>query len=444
MVLIIDDEKKFADLLARILTIENYEVLCANDAKTAMGLLAKYNFEAIICDVKLPDAYGVDLVKRLLSINPQAAIILLTAFGNVPDAVQAVKNGAYHYLVKGDNNNQIIPILAQAIRETQTKYAQNAPASGSSTANNHTVPIVAHSEPMKKAVALADKVSKTDTTVLLRGETGTGKEVFTQYIHSQSTRAQKPFVAVNCGAIGKDILESELFGYKAGAFTGAIKDKKGLLHAANGGTLFLDEVGEMSLDLQTKLLRVLETQTFTPVGDHQTQRVDIRVISATHRDLKQAAEEGKFRLDLYYRLVVFEIYLPPLRERKADILPLAGTFISQLSTKMNRKGLKMSADFEQKLQSHSWLGNVRELKNVIERAIVLSDDNQLGVETLPLDWNDDNKHKLSSSFELAAVEKQHIVKILAFTQHNKAETARLLNIGLTTLYRKLEEYKIPK
>jgi len=439
-VLIIDDEKKFADLLARILTIENYRVKCAHDAKSALLLLAREHIEAIICDVKLPDAYGVELVTKLLKLAPNAAIILLTAFGNIPDAVQAVKNGAYQYLVKGDDNNQIIPILAEAIRKKKENNPIQAPAH---IGENENRAIIATNELMQTAIQLANRVAKTTTTVLLRGETGTGKEVFAQYIHAQSTRAQKPLIAVNCGALGKDILESELFGYKAGAFTGAIKDKKGLLQAAEGGTLFLDEVGEMSPDLQTKLLRVLETQTFTPVGGQTPQRIDVRFISATHRDLKQSAAQGSFRLDLYYRLVVFEILLPPLRERKGDILPLAETFIAQLSTKMNRKGLKMSPAFEQKLLAHQWQGNVRELKNVIERAIILSDDCLLSPDVLPLDWEVGEQNP-TTSFELAEVEKQHILKILAFTQYNKTETARLLNIGLTTLYRKLEEYKIAK
>ncbi len=245
-ILIIDDEEKFAKLLSRILILEDYEVACAPNAKTGLALLTKninfnITFDAIICDVKLPDAYGVDLVKKLLALAPDTAIILLTAYGNVPDAVQTVKNGAYHYLVKGDNNNQIIPILAQAINEKQTVEIKNNGNNVKEIDNKNL--IIGQSQILQKALVLAQKVAKTDTTVLLRGETGTGKEVFSQYIHAQSQRAAQPFVAVNCGAISKDILESELFGYKAGAFTGANKDKKGWLHAANHGTLFLDEVG---------------------------------------------------------------------------------------------------------------------------------------------------------------------------------------------------------
>lgn len=288
---------------------------------------------------------------------------------------------------------------------------------------------------------MATKVAKSNATVLLTGETGTGKEVFAQFIHQNSTRAQKALIAVNCSALGKDILESELFGYKAGAFTGAQKDKKGLLNAADGGTIFLDELGEMSPELQAKLLRVIETQSFIAVGDTKTQHIDVRWLAATHRNLKQEAANGNFRLDLYYRLSVFEVNLPALRDRKIDINALATTFISQICNKMNKPILKMSSDFLDKLQHYQWQGNIRELKNIIERAVILTDTTVINIDVLPPNWWQQYENNLHS-FELAEVEKLHILKILEHTNHNKTETARLLGIGLTTLYRKLDDFKI--
>ena len=437
-ILIIDDEDKFRKLLARILIIENYKVQEAATAKAALQLLEKQHFHAIICDVKLPDAHGVDLVKLLKQQQPATAIILLTAYGNITDGVQAVKNGAYNYLVKGDNNAQIIPMIAQAIQE------QNTNINNTSNTNIHSTfktQIIGNSATIQAAIKLATKVAKSNATVLLTGETGTGKEVFAQFIHQNSTRAQKALIAVNCSALGKDILESELFGYKAGAFTGAQKDKKGLLNAADGGTIFLDELGEMSPELQAKLLRVIETQSFIAVGDTKTQHIDVRWLAATHRNLKQEAANGNFRLDLYYRLSVFEVNLPALRDRKIDINALATTFISQICNKMNKPILKMSSDFLDKLQHYQWQGNIRELKNIIERAVILTDTTVINIDVLPPNWWQQYENNLHS-FELAEVEKLHILKILEHTNHNKTETARLLGIGLTTLYRKLDDFKI--
>jgi transcriptional regulator with PAS, ATPase and Fis domain len=274
------------------------------------------------------------------------------------------------------------------------------------------------------------------------GETGTGKEVFAQAIHNASARAGKPFMALNCSSFSKELLESEIFGHKAGAFTGAIKDKKGLIEEAGSGTLFLDEIGEMPFELQSKLLRVLETSEFIKVGDTNTTKVDVRFIAATNRDLQQDVKESKFREDLFYRLNVFTISLPPLRERKKDITALAQYFLKIFSAKTNTAVETMSKEFLEHLQQHDWKGNTRELKNVMERAIILANGTELTLENLPLDLqatNFNSKNTLSA-FDLASVEKIHIQRVLIHTKGNKTETAKLLNIGLTTLYRKIEEY----
>jgi transcriptional regulator with PAS, ATPase and Fis domain len=304
--------------------------------------------------------------------------------------------------------------------------------------------ILGHSPLIAEAIGLARKVAPTDATVLLLGETGTGKEVFAQAIHSASKRIGKPFMALNCSAFGKDLLESELFGHKAGSFTSATKDKKGLIEEANLGTLFLDEIGEMHIDLQAKLLRVLETNEFIKVGDTRPTKVNVRIIAATNRDLEQDVKAGRFRDDLFYRLNVFTISLPALRDRKKDIPTIAEFYLKLFSAKGSKRIAGMSREFLDRLQQHEWKGNIRELKNVIERAVILSDGPELTLENLPTDMQIAGIKSTGqlSAFDLASVEKLHIQRVLNHTRGNKTEAARLLNIGLTTLYRKIEEYKL--
>jgi transcriptional regulator with PAS, ATPase and Fis domain len=281
---------------------------------------------------------------------------------------------------------------------------------------------------------------------LLLGETGTGKEVFAQAIHNGSKRAGQAFLPLNCSAFTKDLLESELFGHKAGAFTGAMKDKKGLIEEAHNGTLFLDEIGEMHIDLQSKLLRVLENNEFIKVGDTKPTKVNVRVIAATNRGLQQEVDNGRFREDLFYRLNVFTINLPSLNERKDDIPALAAHYLSLFAAKTNSRLTGMNKDFLSQLQQHSWKGNIRELKNIMERAVILSDGNELTKENLPLEFQQSAPsgadNNTLSAFSLASVEKLHIQRVLNHTRGNKTEAAKLLNIGLTTLYRKIEEYHL--
>jgi transcriptional regulator with PAS, ATPase and Fis domain len=302
--------------------------------------------------------------------------------------------------------------------------------------------IFGNSVPVQQAIALARKVAATDATVLLLGETGTGKEVFAQAIQNNGSRMSKPFLAVNCSAFNKELLESELFGHKAGAFTGAIKDKKGLFEEANGGTIFLDEIGEMPSELQAKLLRILETGEFIKVGDTKTCKVNVRIIAATNRDLQKEIETGHFRSDLFYRLAVFQISLPPLRERINDIPALANYFAAVFAAKTNKPVPVLQKEYLEALQHYNWPGNIRELKNIIERSVILNDEEQLTIKNLPVELRSVNPHSLHSAFELAGAEKLHIQKVLNYTIGNKTEAARLMGIGLTTLYRKIEEYKI--
>jgi DNA-binding NtrC family response regulator len=442
-ILLVDDEDKLRGLLARIIKLEGFTVTEATTLKAALKWLEKEEIDVILCDVKLPDGNGVDFVKEIKSRYVNKEIILLTAYGNITDGVQAMKSGAFDYITKGDDNDKIIPLLNRAIEKVQLqkRIAQLEQQVGNRYGFDS---ILGESVLIKEAVNLAKKVAPTDATVLLLGETGTGKEVFAQAIHNSSKRAGKPFLALNCSAFGKDILESEIFGHKAGAFTGAIKDKKGLIEEADTGTLFLDEIGEMHIELQSKLLRVLEMNEFIKVGDTKPTKVSVRIIAATNRNLQQEVTEGKFREDLFYRLNVFTISLPALCDRKRDIPVLAEYFINLFAQKTNQRIDGMSAGFAEHLQQHNWKGNIRELKNVIERAVILTDSSTLTVESLPVELqiNHPLQQNGISAFDLASVEKLHIQRVLNHTKGNKTETAKLLNLGLTTLYRKIEEYKI--
>lgn len=422
-ILIIDDESSIRMLLGRILELEGYEVLKAKDRLSALGILRKSEVQVILCDVFLPDGNGVDMVPELQKLAPAAKIILLTAHGNIPDGVQAIKNGAFDYIVKGDDNLKIIPIVSRAMDAIAAERKKNGGKSANKGASYSFDKIVGKSALISDAIRQARKVAPIDVPVLINGETGTGKEVFAHAIHNGSTRSGKSFVALNCSAFSRELLESELFGYKAGAFTGAVKDKRGLLEEADHGTLFLDEIGEMAIELQSKLLRVIETGEFMKVGDTKTSKVDVRIISATNRNLKEEIVKGRFREDLYFRLSVFRIELPPLRFRRDDI--------------------PLTAEAEQIITSYSWPGNVRELMNAIEHALIVCED-EITPGDLPIDiLTDDNSHADNNTLlDLKSMERSHIIKVLNYTCGNKTETARLLKIGLTTLYRKIEEYGI--
>ena len=445
-ILIIDDEEKIRSLLARIISLEGFEVIQAPDLKSGLKKIEINDVEVLLCDVKLPDGNGVEFSKLVKEKFPTIEIILLTAFGNIPDGVQAIKNGAFDYITKGDDNNKIIPLLYKATDKVKLnkRVLQLEKQLDQKVSFEN---ILGKSKLIKQAVEAAKKVAYTEATVLLTGETGTGKEVFAQAIHQASKRNKNNFIAVNCSAFSKELLENELFGHKAGAFTGALKDTKGIFEEANNGTVFLDEIGEMPLDLQAKLLRVLESGEFLKLGDNKPIKTDVRIIAATNRDLQKEIESGNFREDLYYRINIFNITLPALRERTVDIEELANYFLTVFATKTNKKIKRISADYLEALKLHSWKGNIRELRNVIERSIILVEGEELTVDSLPNEFqqstsNSQQSAKPLSAFELASAEKIHIQKVMNYTNGNKTETAKLLNIALTTLYRKLEEYKI--
>ena len=441
-ILLIDDEEKLRKLLAKIITLEGFEVIEASDIKSGLKKLDIFDIDVVLCDVKLPDGNGVETAKLIKERFPITEIILLTAYGNIPDGVQAIKNGAFEYITKGDDNNRIIPLLYKACEKVALarRVKQLEKQLGNRLSFDK---IIGSSVSIKSAIALAQKVSITNTTVLLTGETGTGKEVFAQAIHQASPRKERSFVAINCAAFTKDLLENELFGHKAGAFTGATKDQRGLFEEAHLGTIFLDEIGEMAIELQAKILRVLETGEFLKVGDSKPTKVDVRIIAATNRNLEAEIDAEHFRSDLFYRLSVFTIQLPPLRDRVQDIRLLAQYYADIFAVKLNLKPLQMTAEFIAALERNAWRGNIRELKNVIERSVILSENGKLEAESLPFGTNSSKADDmLSSSFSMANIERQHIQRVLQHTNGNKAEAARLLEIGVATLYRKIEEYKM--
>lgn len=443
--LIIDDEDKLRQLLARIIELEweDLEIRQAADLKTGLQQLKQREFDVVISDVKLQDGNGVDFVLEIKKQQPLAEVILMTAYGQISDGVQAIKNGAFDYMTKGDDNNKIIPLLYKAFEKV--KMAKRIAKLEAQVGKKYSFDqIIGQSKELKNAINLAERVAPTDSTVLLLGETGTGKEVFAQAIHYASKRSAKSFVAINCSAFSKDLLESELFGHIAGSFTGAMKDKAGLFEEANLGTIFLDEIGEMPLELQAKILRVLETGEFIKVGESKPTKVNVRVIAATNRNLEKEAEDGLFRADLFYRLSVFNIHLPALKDRPSDIPMLIEFFVGICASKMNMKIPQVDNAYIDAMKNHHWRGNIRELKNVVERSLILMDGDTLTLNSLPYDIQVEKpkSHSSSSSFALYDVEKEHIQRVLHHTQHNKAEAARLLGIGIATLYRKIEEYKL--
>ena len=443
-ILIIDDEPIIRKLLARMMELEGYEVFQAADRASGLKLLTAKTPQLVLCDVFLPDGNGVEMVKEIKELQPETEVILLTAHGNIPDGVQAIKNGAFDYITKGDDNNKIIPIISRAMEKINSRPVQPSGSTVVPVRESAFDTVLGHSRGLQQVIQLARKVAVTDVPVLLTGETGTRKEVFAQAIHNGSARAKQPFVAINCSAFSKELLESEIFGHKAGAFTGALKDKKGLFEEANHGTIFLDEIGEMAYGLQAKLLRVLETGEYIKVGDTKPTKIDVRIVSATNRNLKEEIANSNFREDLYFRLSVFHLHLPPLRERREDIPELAAAFLKFFAAKMGKQVKGFAADCQAWMQSYAWPGNVRELRNVIERALIICDD-YITLDDMPLDFRSSTLSGSAADgddFELAEAEHRHIQRVLQYTKGNKAEAARLLKIGLTTLYRKIEEYGI--
>ncbi len=456
-ILIVEDEANLRGLLTKILGLEGFTIFEAGDVATGKDILRNETIHLVITDVMLPDSNGIDFTKFLRRVYPLTEVIVLTAFGNVKDGVQAMKLGAFDYITKGDGDEKL-PMIATKAMEKAILNRQVQELDIRIDSKTCFGKIIGQSKAMQKTIELSQKVAVTDTTVLLLGETGTGKELLAEAIHLASRRRKGPFVTINCAAIPKDLQESELFGHKKGAFTGANLDKKGYLEVADRGTIFLDELGEMSPDLQAKLLRALENRVFNRVGDTEPIPVDIRVIAATNKNLLDS-DDSTFRKDLYYRLSTFKIELPALRERKEDINLLALHFLKEMAEKTHKEITSIDSAFIQNLKAYDWPGNIRELRNVMERAIILADSPELRASTLPneilqnqtqtelAEMEEESVYYENGSSEemnidLKSVEQEHIMRVLSMVKGNKSEAAKKLDIGLATLYRKLKEYNI--
>lgn len=441
-VLIIDDEPELRNLIKRLLELEGFSILTAGNSAEALEILHKNEIDIVVSDVRLPDKSGLELLPIIKKQFPSIEIIILTAYGRIEDGVNAIKDGAFDYIVKGDEDNKLVLVVKNA--HEKVKMVNLISHLEKNVLSKYSFDSIAGSSPLiLEAVSIAKKSANSEAPILLIGETGTGKEVFAQSIHYESNRRSEPFVAINCSGFAKDLLESEMFGYKAGAFTGAVKNKKGLFEEADRGTLFLDEIGDMDFALQAKFLRVLENNTFIKAGDTKETSVDVRVIAATNKDLKKLIGEAKFRDDLFYRISVIQINLPPLRNRVDDIKVLADNFINIFSKKLKKNIPLVEQTFYDKLYSYTFPGNTRELKNIIERIILLSDKSTLTASDLPLEIiNSLDEYGLSKTQKLEDVERNHILSVLKSVNNNKNEAADILGIGLTTLYRKLNDYKL--
>lgn len=426
-ILILEDEKIQRNLYARILRAEGYEAYEAGTIAEAKSYLKK-NIKVLIADVGLPDGNGLDFIIEIKKQYPNIEVIVITGQASINDGVKAIKNGAFDYLVKGEASRKMIVLAALAMKKAikQTIESEKQPI------NVGFDSIIGDSDPIKKIKLIGAKVAATNANVLLLGETGVGKDILAEVIHKASKRANYHFVAINCSALGAEMLESELFGYKMGAFTGAVRDKKGLFEEAGRGTIFLDEIGEMSLLLQAKILRVLENRSYIKVGDTKTSYTDCRIIAATHVNLLDAIKQGRFREDLYYRIASFVINVPALRDRPTDIPLLAKYYINKLAIKMEMSVPKITAGYLNALNAYAWPGNVRELINVIERSLILS-SGLLTVDLLELN----EVRKVENSQYLDDFELNHIKYIVQECNGNKRKAAKMLGISIATLYRKL-------
>ncbi|EHO43004.1 sigma-54-dependent transcriptional regulator [Caldithrix abyssi] len=443
-ILVVDDERSIRDSLEMVLKEEGYNVKTATDGKQALKLLEENNFDIMITDLKMPELDGIQLTKHCLQTYPQTSVIIITAYGSLETAIEALRVGAYDYILKPFDFDDVL-IKVQNLIKHKELILENQALRREIHSRYDFSNIVGQSPQMKEVFKLIEKVAKTKSNVLITGKSGTGKELVARAIHYNSDRANKPFVAINCGAIVGTLMESEFFGHKKGSFTGAIRDKDGFFKIANGGTLFLDEVGDIPMHLQVKLLRAIEEGVIMPVGGTTPIQIDVRIIAATNRDLMKDIENGRFRDDLYYRLNVVEIKLPSLNERKEDIPLLVDHFIKKYNNELKRRVLGTDNETMRILMNYPWKGGIRELENVIERALILCEGEYITKSDLPP--NMVREEYLSAVPDrlkdaVAAFEKEHILNILRRTGNNKEEAAKLLDISLSSLYRKMDELGI--
>lgn len=442
-ILVVDDDLEMCGLISDVLKGEEFSVINTNNSLEASKILKKEEFDVLITDLKMKGLKGLDLLEETKQVSPLTPVIIITAFGTIESAIQAIKMGAYDYITKPFQMDELVLTVKKALenRLLKKEVARLKKEVESRYQFHH---LIGKSPSMQKIYDLIERISNTSSNVLITGESGTGKELVAKAIHYNGTRKEGPFIAINCAAIPETLLESELFGYKKGAFTDAKSDKKGLIFEANEGTLFLDEITEMSLTLQAKLLRVIEERKVRPLGDTNSYPIDVRVISTSNRDIKSLIQQGHFREDLYYRLKVIDIELPPLRGRREDISLLAQHFINKFSNELKKNISGVSDDALKFLLNYSWPGNVRELENVIQRAITLTRHEIILPEDLPASMvqeKDENliEKGLREKYTVNQLEKEYIKKVLLEVGGNKSKAAEILGFDRKTLYRKLQE-----
>ena len=443
-ILVVDDEQTIRDALKMVLEEEGYQTQAAADGKEALNLISKNDFDIVITDLKMPEIDGMSLTRQCQQLCPQTSIIIITAHGSLESAIEALRIGAYDYILKPFDFDDVLYKIKRLIKQKELVLENQALRQEVEQKYSFSN-IVGQSPQMKKIFELIKKVANTKGNVLITGSSGTGKELVARAIHFNSDRKNKPFVAINCGAIVGNLMESEFFGHKKGSFTGAVRDKDGHFKMANDGTLFLDEIGDIPLHLQVKLLRAIEENEILPVGGNTPVKTDVRIIAATNRNLEEDLEKGTFRDDLFYRLNVVEIKLPSLNERREDIPLLVKHFIDKYNSELKRNIKNADNETMRILLNYSWKGGIRELENVIERALILCEGEFITKQDLPpnmtdIDYDADIPDRMKDA--VAAFEKKHIVSILKRMENNKEEVAKILDISLSSLYRKMDELNI--
>lgn len=443
-ILVVDDEKNIRDGLAKSLELDGYRTITAEDGEKALMIMQEEDIDLVISDLRMPKLSGEDLLRRLAESWPTVSVIILTGHGTIENAVQAMRDGAFDFLTKPVNLERLGLLVKRAL-STRDLVLRHRAMQEELEKHKQSSNLIGKSAAMRKVVDLVTQVAPTKASVLITGESGVGKEVVADTLHKLSGRQDNPFVRVHCAALSESLLESELFGHEKGSFTGAVARKKGRFELAHTGTIFLDEIGEINQSVQIKILRVLQEKSFERVGGEQTVEVDVRLIAATNRDLKKEIEEGRFREDLYYRLNVVNIHIPPLRERKDDIPLLAAHYLKLFADENGKAVDGIDNKARTALHNYSWPGNIRELRNTMESAVVLCRNSILTTEDLPdhiAESHDEGLIRLPLGSTMAEAERAIIRATLIAEKGNKSRTADILGIGRKTLHRKLDEYQI--
>lgn len=445
-ILVVDDEEIIRDSLCYILEKEGYDVDKAENGKIAYDKMIANHFDLVITDIEMPVMRGTELLEKIKTLNVQTSVIVITAFGSLETAITALRNGASDYILKPVEFDELL-IKTKRLFEVRDLLLENRVLREEIHRKYDFENIIGKGNSIKKVYEMIEAVAETDSTVLISGNSGTGKELVARALHYKSHRKNKPFVAVNCGAISENLIESELFGHKKGAFTGAISDKDGYMKAANGGTLFLDEISEMPPQLQVKLLRAIQEKEYTPVGTTVSLSVNTRFIATTNRNLEEEVKNGRFREDLYYRINVVDIHLPSLKEREEDIPLLADHFLNKYRKELNKNIRGIDNEAMRAILSHEWKGEVRELENIIERAVIFCKGDMITLQELPVTFKpkmDELDFSFTGSLDdsVRKFEREFILRALENNENNKEKTADALRVGLSTLYRKLKELDI--